>query len=112
MTDIYDYRCTLTLLLLEMTRYVAGMDLPADRGPCPLQRVYAVPTRPDLGPLMDKLGARYCTSYNSTEQSAPIANEGMAPVRRVRRAGSAPGPRSASSTATAGTWHPGRSASS
>lgn len=80
MRDIYDHGCTFTLLMLEMTRYVWKMELPEGRGTCPLERVYAIPTNPDLGPLMEKLGARYSTSYNSTEQSTPIASVGMEPV--------------------------------
>src|SRR3954452_4742944 len=77
MADIYEHRCTFTLLMLEMTRYVMTMDLPEGLGECPLERVYAVPTNPDLAPLMAKLGARYCTSYNSTELSTLIVNPGM-----------------------------------
>lgn len=80
MRDIYDHRCTFTLLMLEMTRYVWKMQLPQGCGECPLERVYAIPTNPDLEPLMQKLGARYSTSYNSTEQSTPIASVGMDPV--------------------------------
>ncbi|WP_326837551.1 class I adenylate-forming enzyme family protein [Amycolatopsis rhabdoformis] len=79
MADVHRFRCTFTVLMGEMTRYVSTMDLP-DGDPCPIERFYAVPSNPDLQPLADRLGAWYTTSYNSTEQSTLIVSPGRDPV--------------------------------
>jgi crotonobetaine/carnitine-CoA ligase len=80
MNDVYSYGCTMAVLMLEMTRLVEQMALPRDRGECPLERIFVVPTKPDPAKLMAKLGAKYCTDYNSTELSGPIVSVGYDPV--------------------------------
>ncbi|MEU1592865.1 AMP-binding protein [Streptomyces sp. NPDC005708] len=80
MDDVYDHRCTMTTLMGAMADYVDHLDLPADRGPCPLERIFVAPVTARTQPLMDRLGAVYCTDYNATELSGPIVSHHHDPV--------------------------------
>jgi len=78
--DVYNYGCTMTTLMAEMVRYVDELPLPDRPEPCPLDRVFVAPVRQETLATMERLNARLCTVYNSTEMSAPITSQGFEPV--------------------------------
>lgn len=80
MTDIENYGCTTTTLMGEMVGYVDRMQPPNDPDSFPLDKVFCSPTPAFVGDLMDRLGARFFTNFNSTEMSSPIGSVGLEPV--------------------------------
>lgn len=80
MDDVHTFGCTHTTLMASMVRYVDELELPADRGPFPLKRVFLAPITERSVALTHRLGVEYSTVFNQTEISAPIASVGYAPV--------------------------------
>lgn len=75
--DVFDYRCTMTTLISSTARYAEDLNIPTNRGPCPLNKVFVVPTSTSTNDFLASLGATGSTVYAMTEVAAPIYAVGL-----------------------------------
>lgn len=75
--DVTQYSCTVTTLMAEMVGYVEKMEGTENT---PLTHSLVAPITESTQQLFDRMGAKYCTHYSSTETNSPIGSVGYAAV--------------------------------